>query len=82
MSAASFDYVESLSTQELEFELFRVGLQVRRGTLKASTYRRLLINKLKNVLLSLNMSKEQAGALASRRGKKLGTAYEQNAMSI
>lgn len=82
MSDASFDYVESLSTQELEFELYRINIIVRRGTFKEATYRRILINKLKNILLTINMTKDQARSLSRASGKKSGDVYEKNTMSI
>jgi hypothetical protein len=78
----AYNYLENLSTQELEDTVKRNNLQVRRGTFKEATYRRLLINKLKSVTFSnLGMNTEQLRHSTSEHGKKCGDKIWRN-MSI
>ncbi len=74
-----FEYVDSLSTQDLELAMCRLNIQVRRGTFKEATYRRLLINKLKAVYSeNMIMKRSQARSLTSNRGKKTGSSFSKN----
>lgn len=71
--------LENFTTRELEEAVYRIDRQVRRGTFKEATYRRLLINKLKTTHVgNMMMSTQQARSLTSNRGKKLGDNHYKN----